>query len=89
MKLISTISTQLISAKVSYNVILSLLMGMTNHSQSIHSDKFAISVQYLKKEVRGGVYFLHAYKHQSFYKLTLLFLLEVADMSKVPKIGSL
>ena len=39
-------------------------------------------LQYLynisKKEVRKGVHFLHADEHQSFYKLGLLFLMEVA-----------
>ena len=52
--------------KVSYKVILSLLMGMIKHSQSTQSNKFAISLQYLKKEVRDGVHFLHLDKHQSF-----------------------
>ena len=41
-----------------------------------------ISLQYLynisKKEVRKRVHFLHAGEHQSFYKLGLLFLMEVA-----------
>ena len=36
------------------------------------------SFQYLKKEVRNGVHFLHAVKHQSSYKVTLSFLMEVA-----------
>ena len=40
-------------------------------------NKFAISLQYLKKEIRNGVHFLHANKHQSFHKLGLLFLMEV------------
>ena len=44
--------------KVSYKVILSLLMGMIKHSQSTQSNKLAISLQYLKKEVRGEVQFL-------------------------------
>ena len=35
--------------KVSYNVILSLLMGMIKHSQRIQSSKFVLSLQYLKK----------------------------------------
>ena len=61
--------------KVSYKVILSLLIDMINHSQSTQSNKFAISLQYLKKEIRNGVHF---YKHQSFYKLALSFLMEVA-----------
>ena len=55
--------------KVSYKVILSLLMSMIKHSQSTQSNKFAISLQYLKKEARDGVHFLHADKHQKFYKL--------------------
>ena len=42
--------------KVSYKVILLLLMGMMKHSQSTQSNKFAISLQYLKKEVRNGVH---------------------------------
>ena len=70
--LISTLGT-----KVSYKVILSLLMGIIKHSQSTKSNKFAISLQYLKKEVRDGFHFLHADK-QNFYKFILLFLMEVA-----------
>ena len=53
-------------------------MGMIKHSQSTQSIKFVISLQYLKKEVRDGVHFLHADKHQSFYKLAFLFLMELA-----------
>ena len=54
-----------------------ILIGMIQYCQSTQSNKFAISLQYLKKEVRNGVYFLLADKHQSFYKLTLSFLMEV------------
>ena len=57
--------------------MLSLLIDMIKHSQSTQSNKFAVFLQYLKREVRNGVSFLHADKHQSFYKLTLLFLMEV------------
>ena len=64
--------------KVSYKVILSLLMGMIKHCQSTQGTKFAIPLQHLKKEVRDWVHFLHADKDQSFYKLALLFLMEVA-----------
>ena len=35
--------------KDAYKVILSLLLGMIKHSQSTQSNKFAISLQYLKK----------------------------------------
>ena len=64
--------------KVTYKVILSLLMGMIKHSQSTKSNKFAISLQYLKEEAKNGVHLLHVDKHQSFCKLALAFLMEVA-----------
>ena len=60
-----------------YKVILSLLMGVVKHSESTQSNKFAISLQHFKREVRDGTYFLHADKHQGFYELTLKFLMEV------------
>ena len=41
-------------------------MGMVKHSQSYQNSKFAMSLQYLKKEVRDEVDFLHADKHQNF-----------------------
>ena len=66
-----------LSIKVSCKVILLSFMGMIKHSQNTQSNKFAISLQYLKKEIRDGVHFLHADKQQSFYKLALLFLMEV------------
>ena len=56
---------------------LSLQKGMIKHSQSNQSNKFAIFLQYLKKEVRDGGYFLHTDKRQSFHKLALAFLMEV------------
>ena len=56
-----------------YKVILSLLMGMIKHSQIFQYNNFAISLQYLKKEVKNGVHFLHADKNQNFYKLDYRF----------------
>ena len=52
-------------------------MGMIKHSQNAQCHKFIISLQYLKKEVRDGVHFLHGDKHQSFYKFELSFLMEM------------
>ena len=52
-------------------------MGMIKHSQSTESNKFAIFLQYLKQEVCYGVHFLHEDNGLSFYKLALLFLMEV------------
>ena len=43
--------------KVSYKVILSLLMCMIKQFQSTQSNKFVTSLQYLKKEVSNGVFF--------------------------------
>ena len=40
----------ILGMKVSYTVVLSLLVGMIKHSQSTQSNKFAISLQYLKKK---------------------------------------
>ena len=40
------------SIKDSYKVIPSLLMGRIKHSQSTQSNKFAISLQYLKKKLK-------------------------------------
>ena len=61
--------------KVSYKVILSLLIVIIKHSQSTQSYKFAIYLQYIEKEISNGVHFLHADRHQSFYKLALSFLM--------------
>ena len=44
-------------------------MGIVKHSQSYQNSKFAMSLQYLKKEVRDEVDFLHADKHQSFLQV--------------------
>ena len=46
-----------------------ILMGMVKHSQSFQKSKFAMSLQYLKKEVKDEVDFLQADKHQSFLKI--------------------
>ena len=51
--------------------------------------KFALSLQYLKKEVRNEVYFFYMQVNiKVFHKLILSFLTDTASMSKVPKISS-
>ena len=42
---------------------------MTRNAQIIQNNKFAISLQYLKKEVSDEVNFLHADKHDNFLKV--------------------
>ena len=59
--------------RASYKVMLLLLMV-----RKVRKVRKVTSSQYLKKEVKDGVHFLHADEHQSFYKLALLFLMEVA-----------
>ena len=71
--------------KVSYRMILSLLVGVFKHSQSTQSNKFEISLQYVKKG-RDGFHFLHADKHQNWH---YRFSWKWSDMFKVPKMGSL
>ena len=44
-------------------------METVKHSQSSQNSKFAMSLQYLKKEVTDEVDFLRADKHQSFLKV--------------------
>ena len=55
-----------------------ILMGMVKHSQSSQDSKFAMTIYNISKKVRNGVHFEHSDKHQSFYKLALLLLMEVA-----------
>ena len=53
-------------------------MGIIKYFQSTQSNKFTISLQYPKGEVRDGVNISHVDTHQSFYKLAFSFLIEVA-----------
>ena len=55
-----------------------ILMWRFKYSQSSQISKCAMSLQYLKKEVRDEVDFLHADKHHNFSILVLQFLMEVA-----------
>ena len=77
-------------------------MGMIKHSQSPQNSKFAMSLQYLKKEVRDEVDFLDAEKHQSFqqvdfnilgikvsYKVILSYWWTWSSILKVLKVTSL
>ena len=68
--------------KVSNKAIRSLLMDMIKHSQSTRSNKFAISLQDVEKDVRNGANFLYTDKHQSLYKLALYFLMNVTKHVK-------
>ena len=69
--------------KVSYNVILLLLVDVIKHSRSTQSKKFST----IKSQ--GWSSFLHAGKHQSFCKLVLSFLMEVARDVQITQSTSL
>ena len=58
-----------INMKVSYKLILQYLMETVKHPQSSQDSKFPMSLQYLRKEVRDEVDFLHAGKHQNFLQV--------------------
>ena len=59
---------------------------MSRHAQITQNNKFAISLQYLKKEVRDKVDFLHADKHESFLQIdTMIFDGDGQAFPKFPK----
>ena len=47
-------------------IVTLILMGMVKYSESSQNSKFAMSLQYLKKEFKGEVNFLHVNKHFSY-----------------------
>ena len=52
-------------SKVFYKLISPFLVAIGRHAQYNQNDIFAKSLQYLKKEERDEVDFLHADKHQT------------------------
>ena len=54
--------------KVPYKLVM-IFEGMVKHSQSSQNVKFAMSLQYLQKQVRDEVDFLHADKRRSFLQV--------------------
>ena len=49
-------------------------MGMVKHSQRSQNSKFAMSLQYLEKDVRNEIDFLLAEKHQIFLQIDTVIL---------------
>ena len=59
---------------------------MTKHAQITLNNKFAISLQYVKKEVSDEVDFWHTDKHESFLQMdTKIFVRYVQTFPKFPK----
>ena len=62
-------------------------MCVARHAQITQSNKFAISLEYLKKEVSDEVDFLHADKHESFLQIdTMIFNGDGQAFPKFPKL---
>ena len=68
-----------INMDVFYNLIVSLWVCVTKHVQITRSDKFTISLQYLKINVKAEALFLPADKHQMFLQIyTIIFIVKVS-----------
>ena len=52
---------------------------MIKHSQNAKSNKSATYLQYIRKEVRDGIHFLHGDKYQRFLNVCIIALMEVAS----------
>ena len=55
---------------------------MARHAQITQNNKFAISLQYLKKEVSDEVDFLHADKHESLLQIDTMILTGIVRHSQ-------
>ena len=58
-----------INIKPFYKLIPLFLLAMARHAQSTQNNKFAVSLQDLKKEGRVELDFMHADKHQIFLQV--------------------
>ena len=57
------ISRMKVNLKVFNKLTVSFLLIIARYAQTTQNSKFVISLQYLKKEERDQVYFLHADEH--------------------------
>ena len=55
---------------------------MVRHAQITQNDKFAISLQYLTKEVSDEVDFLHADEYESLLQIDTMILMRMAQHSQ-------
>ena len=56
---------------VFYKLILSFWMCVTRHAQNTQNNMFAVSLQYLTKDLSDEVDFLHADKHKDLLQMIL------------------
>ena len=76
-----------INVKGFFKLLLSSYLCVVRHARVTQNNKFAISLQYLKKELSDEVDFLHADKHERL--LQIWFWWGWSSIPKVPKIESL
>ena len=67
---------------VFYELILLFWVCLTKHAQSTQNNKFAISLQYLKKDVSDENDFLHADKHKGLLQIDTMILMEIVRHSQ-------
>ena len=66
-----------INMEVFYMLMLSFWVCVTRHAQSTQNNQFAISLQYLKKDVSDELDFLHADKHKGLLQIDTMTLMEI------------
>ena len=72
-----------INMEVFYKLILSFWVCVTKNAQSTQNNKlFAISLQYLKKDVSDEVDFLHSDKHKDLLQIDAMILMEIVRHSQ-------
>ena len=71
-----------INTNVFYKLLLSLWVCLARHAQTTQNNKFAISLQYLKKELSDEVDFLHADKHESLLQIDSMILMGMVKHSQ-------
>ena len=72
-----------ISKNVFYKLIVSILMFLARHAQVTQNNKFAISLQYVKKEVSDEVDCLDADKHERLLQVDTMILMGIVKHSQI------
>ena len=68
--------------QINMEVFYKLILLFSKHAQSTQNNKFAISLQYLKKDVSDEVDFLHADKHKGLLQIDTMILMEIVRHSQ-------
>ena len=62
------------NTKVLYKLVVLFLLVTPKHARSTQNSKFAIPLQYFKKEGMDEIDFLHVDKHQTFHQVDTIIL---------------